>query len=287
LDLIHKHYAGDLSKMKGFMSMPVIPIGFVFRYDRNNLPYWLKDEHGYKDHGFAMIRGGKTLAVPKMEGPLTLLAMAVRLRDGPELTEPATSPPAFQLPPGVAVSEHAAELEMLVQSVTGCSRFEKEADEFGDEEEMANPWDGDGFAHVVHTSSCDFTLNETVKFALDTNKVDLSQCDMGDATFVCQIGSKPPLNLFSGGGGENSGSGNEASSRQLQSVMAAVGLHNATAAEFIATIIAFAAPNFIADDGECYFHSSCIYSFQKTASTTPFFAAACELFKQKAEGGAD
>ena len=67
---------------------------------------------------------------------------------------------------------------------------------------------------------------------------------------MCQIGSKP-LHIFAAGGGDNSGVGcYQASADELHALTSALGLHGATPAELIATVVSFAAPEFFRTDGD-------------------------------------
>jgi hypothetical protein len=114
-------------------------------------------------------------------------------------------------------------------------------------------------------------------------QVYLPQCCFGDASFICQIGSSPPIVLFDAGGGEHSDCGQEASAQKLQFVMTALGLAHATPAEFIASLLAFAAPpDFVDNSGDCYYSSSerGFYS-SGYEDNTPTLGAACKLFEKK------
>jgi hypothetical protein len=112
-------------------------------------------------------------------------------------------------------------------------------------------------------------------------QVYLPGCCCGDASFICQIGSSPPFELFSAGGGEYCSFGEEASAQTLQFVMTALGLAHATPAEFIASLLAFAAPpDFVDNSGDCYYYSSGCYS-SRNPDNSPTLGAACKLFEKK------
>ena len=99
-------------------------------------------------------------------------------------------------------------------------------------------------------------------------------CKFREASFICQIGSKP-LHIFAAGGGDNSGVGcYQASAEELLTLTSALGLHRTTPAEFVATVVSFAAPEFFRTEGgkgHSDFNDS-------TELATPLISAACKLF---------
>ena len=151
-----------------------MPIGFIFRYDTDKIPYWLRKAEitGYKDNAFSMansavLRKDHDCATPELrDGPAVLLRMVARLRDGPHLTERTLRPEPFTLPPGVA-AEHATELQTLMENVSACSRFSETREER----------DSGAFAEYMRETrtSCDFTLNAEIKFAMDVSEVSESR----------------------------------------------------------------------------------------------------------------
>ena len=186
--------------------------------------------------------------------------------------------PTFLLPPGITPnSSSATELALFAAGVTNLASISSVETGLND---------GEDFGGVCESANrmCDFTLGG-YEVAMSMEWACLTQCDMGNFSMLARTVKKSkPVVLAGNGCGENSGTGEEATDKQMRAMGKKMGLTEASDVELLAVLLAIAGPDFFKT-----YNSSDDYDFESfEGDNMPRFKAAGKLLREgeeKEEGG--